>query len=432
VSQNTPIRLYNTLGRTREPFTPLRAGTVGVYACGPTVYDSVHIGNLRAYIFVDTLHRMLRANQYDVQLVMNVTDVDDKTITKSGGDKAVFTELTKRYEEKFWHDLDGLNILRPDSVTHATDYINKIVSFIEELKEKGFAYTPSDGSTYFSIEKFKTYGSLARIDPSGLKIGVRVNQDEYTKENLTDFALWKAWDASDGDIFWETSLGKGRPGWSIECSAMSQDVLGDTIDIHTGGVDLVFPHHENEIAQSEARTGKKFVNYWLHNEHLLVDGTKMAKSAGNFYILQDIIDKGFDPRAFRHLCLGAHYRDTLNFTWESLAASQTAVKRIDTLVSKVGKKDDDAKKRAIEIISDDLASPKMLAFLEKENNPWLWRELEGVHGISLGTIKKELTEEQQKLIALRTQLRSEKKFKEADALRSQLLEEGIDVEDSKL
>lgn len=432
MNQNTPIKFYNTFSKSIEAFTPIHAGRVGIYACGPTVYDSVHIGNLRAYIFVDTLHRIFRAHDYRVQLVMNITDVDDKTIKKSKGDRSQFTQLTQLYEKKFWDDLSALNILRPTTVTKATDYIDKMVAFIKELIQAGYAYTAPDGSTYFSINTFQDYGTLARIDTHGLKSGARVNQDEYSKENPTDFALWKAWDASDGDVFWETDLGKGRPGWSIECSAMSQDVLGDTLDIHTGGIDLVFPHHENERAQSQARTGKPFVHYWLHNEHLLVDGTKMAKSAGNYYTLHDVIDAGFDPRAFRHLCLSAHYRDTLNFTWDSLAASRSALKRIDTLVKADGVQDDRAAQRALEIISDDLASPKMLAFLEKEDNPWLWRELQTVHGILFGTTKKELTHRQKELIAKREQLRSERRFKEADAIRSRLLDEGIDVEDSKL
>lgn len=413
-------------------FTPIHAGTVGIYACGPTVYDSVHIGNLRAYVFVDTLHRMFRAHNYRVQLVMNVTDVDDKTIKKSSGDRLQFTQLTKNFEKKFWQDLDALHILRPTTVTKATDYIGKMVSFIEDLLRKGYAYTAPDGSTYFSIEKFSHYGELAHIDMSGLRVGARVNQDEYTKENPTDFALWKAWDPSDGEVYWETRLGKGRPGWSIECSAMSQDVLGDTIDIHTGGIDLVFPHHENERAQSEARTGKPFVHYWVHNEHLLVDGAKMAKSAGNYYTLQDIFDKGIDARAFRHLCLGAQYRDTLNFTWDALRASSAALKRIDALVKKEGVRDDAAVEHAIEILSDDLATPKMLAFLEKEDNPWLWRQLEPVHGITFNTTHTVLTDTQKELIAQRETLRTQGKFAEADAVREQLIKQGVDVQDVKV
>lgn len=425
------IKLYNTLSGETEEFQPIVADNVGIYACGPTVYDFIHIGNLRAYIFVDTLNRVLRANNYQIKLVMNVTDVDDKTIKKSGGDKAKFSDLTKMYEEKFWQDIDQLNILRPDVVTKATAYIDKMVAFIEDLIDRGYAYKTTDGSVYFSIKKFSNYGLLARLNKDGLKSGTRVNQDEYDKENPIDFALWKAWNGSDGDIYWETGLGKGRPGWSIECSTMSQDILGDTIDIHTGGIDLIFPHHENEIAQSEAWTGNKFVNYWLHNEHLLVDGKKMSKSLGNYYVLNDLVKKGFDLRAFRHLCLSANYRDKLNFTFESLSASQTAVDRIDRLVAGEGEEDAEAKKQALEIVSNDLATPRLLAFLEQENNPWLWRELEPVHGIKFGKKEVESTGEQKELIFQRDKLRAEGKYAKADAIRTRLEKQGVRIRDTK-
>ena len=425
------LSFYNTLTQKKEKFIPINPNNIGIYSCGPTVYDFAHIGNLRAYIFVDILNRVLRVNNFQTKLVMNITDVDDKTINKSVGDKSKFFEIIKLYEEKFWHNLDELNIIRPNVVTKATLYINKMIVFIEELIQKGYAYKTVEGSVYFSIDKFNNYGSLARIDKSGLKSGARVNQDEYAKKNPTDFALWKAWSESDGEIYWETSLGKGRPGWSIECSTMSQDVLGDTIDIHTGGIDLIFPHNENEVAQSEARTGKKFVNYWLHNEHLLVGGKKMSKSLGNYYILQDILDKDFESRAFRHLCLSAHYRDKLNFSWESLSASQNALKRIDELIKKDGKEDIKAKNRAIEIISDDLTTPKMLAFLEQENNPWLWKVLEPVHGIKFNKKDIDLTDKQRGLIADRNKLRSEGKFIEADEIRTQLEKQGLILKDAK-
>lgn len=425
------LAFYNTLSGRKEPFKPISENEVGIYACGPTVYDLVHIGNLRAYVFVDTLNRILQANNYQTNLVMNITDVDDKTIKKSGGDKTRFSELIRTYEEKFWQNITELNILRPNVVTRATNYIDKIVAFIEDLIDRGYAYKTSDGSVYFSINKFGNYGLLARLDAGGLKSGARVNQDEYDKENPTDFALWKAWDESDGEIFWETKLGKGRPGWSIECSTMAQDILGDSIDIHTGGIDLIFPHHENEIAQSEARTGKKFVNFWLHNEHLLVDGKKMSKSLGNYYVLGDLVKKGFDLRAFRHLCLSAQYRDKLNFTFESLNASQAAVSRIDRLVRERGREDVEAKKQALQIVSSDLATPKLLAFLEQKNNPWLWKSLTPIHGIKFGENKVEPTDEQKELIIQRNKLRAEGKYAESDAIRSKLKEQGIKVEDSK-
>ena len=275
------MKFYNTLSKSLEEFKPIETGKVKLYTCGPTVYNFAHIGNLRTYIFEDLLRRLLEFSGYNVVQVMNMTDVDDKTIKAAGGNRDEFSTLTKKYEKAFLSDLEELNILRPTEITRATEYIDQIVEFVSELLDKGFAYKGQDGSIYFSIDKFADYGKLSGLDKNGIKSGARVSQDEYTKENPADFALWKAWDESDGDIFWDTSLGRGRPGWHIECSTMSQDKLGETIDIHTGGVDLVFPHHENEIAQSEARTGKRFVNFWLHAEHLLVDGKKMSKSLGN-------------------------------------------------------------------------------------------------------------------------------------------------------
>lgn len=431
IKEKKIIKLFNTLTRSLVELKPIHSGKVGIYACGPTVYDFVHIGNLRAYIFVDTLNRVLRANGFKVKLVLNVTDVDDKTIRKSEGDKSKFLKLIKLYEEKFWQNMDELNNLRPGVVTKATAYITKMVVFIEDLVKKGYAYKASDGSTYYSIKKFKNYGSLARIDKDGLKTGLRVNQDEYEKENPTDFALWKAWDVSDGEIYWETNLGKGRPGWSIECSAMSQDVLGDTIDIHTGGIDLIFPHHENEIAQSEARTGKKFVNYWLHNEHLLVNGTKMAKSVGNYYILDDLTDKGFQPRDFRYLCLTAHYRDRLNFTWESLAGAKQALERVDELVQQQGKVDKAALAQAQGIVSNDLATPQLLAFLHEQKNPWLWQEMDNVLGLELGQQSKavELGTELNKKFEEYRVLRQNQNYAASDKIRQEFWEKGYLIED---
>ncbi len=311
---------------------PIEKGKVKIYACGPTVYNFAHIGNLRTFIFDDLLRRSLKYLDFEVREVMNITDIDDKTIFASGGDKKKFQDLTKKYEEDFWQNLSSLNIEKPEITPRATEYVEKIAKFVEGLLEKGYAYKGEDGSIYFSISKFSEYGKLSRLDKSGIKAGARVNQDSYTKENLADFVLWKAWDKDDGEIFWnpadflgaETKLEKGRPGWHIECSVMAGDNLGETLDIHTGAVDLIFPHHENEIAQSEAMSGKKFVNFWLHGEHLLVDGKKMSKSLGNFYTLFDLEKKGFSALDFRYLCLSAHWRDKLNFTWQSLEAARNA------------------------------------------------------------------------------------------------------------
>ncbi len=361
------MKLFNTLTGKKEEFIPVSGQKVGMYTCGPTVYDVAHIGNLRKYTCDDLLFRTLKFNDYEIKRVMNITDVDDKTIKKAEGDRKRFDDLTRQYEEGFFADLKELNILIPDTITRATEYIEKIVEFIEDLLKKGYAYKASDGSIYFSISKFKSYGQLSKLENREILVGARINQDEYDKENPSDFALWKAWDASDGEIYWNTSLGKGRPGWHIECSAMSMDTLGETIDIHTGGVDNIFPHHENEIAQSEARSGKKFVNFWVHNEHLSVDGKKMSKSLGNVYNLKDIKAKGFDPLDFRYLMIGAHYRSKINFTWAGLEAARNARERLMRLVGEMstegGEIEQNYLQRFREKISDDINAPEALSIL---------------------------------------------------------------------
>jgi len=373
------IQLYNTLNRKKEDFEPVKTGEVSMYMCGPTVYDRAHIGNMRTYIFEDILRRALELADYKVNEVMNITDVDDKTIVRSSGKKADFEVLTKKYEKLFLDDLKKLNIEVAQTLTRPTEYIDKIVSFIQELLDKGIAYKASDGSIYFSIEKYPQYGSLAHLDRENLKVGARVAQDEYDKENPCDFALWKAWVEDDGEIFWDpstklgagTSLGKGRPGWSIECSVMSQDKLGDTFDIHGGAVDLIFPHHENEIAQSWGKTGKKLANYWVHGEHLMVSGAKMSKSLGNLYTLEDLQKKGFSPLDFRMLVLSAHYRAKLNFTWDSIAGAHEALKRLNDFALKVNKDEKDGEVEFFDsfyekfqnAIFDDLDTPRALAIV---------------------------------------------------------------------
>lgn len=275
------IRFYNTLSGRLEEFIPLEPGQVKLYTCGPTVYDYAHIGNYRAYVFEDLLKRFLLAKGYRVTHVMNITDVDDKTIRGAREKNLSLAEYTQMYIEAFFEDIDTLKILRADYYPRATQHIPDMVKMIKGLLVKGFAYE-KDGSIYFDVSKFPKYGQLSKIKVSELKSGVRIDADEYTKENVHDFALWKK--QKEGEPFWETELGRGRPGWHIECSVMSSKYLGETFDIHCGGVDNIFPHHENEIAQSEAYTGKKFVNYWLHCHHLIVDGEKMSKSKGNFYL----------------------------------------------------------------------------------------------------------------------------------------------------
>ena len=323
------MRLYNTASRKLEEFKPLKEGKVAIYSCGPTVYDYAHIGNFRAFLFADLVRRWFRFNKYQVTQVMNITDVDDKIIKKATAKGVTAQDITKEYEQAFYDDLATLNIERFDVHPRATEHIDEMVAMIQSLLDKGIAYKADDGSIYYSVAKFPGYGTFAHLDLAGMQEGARVKNDEYTKDAAHDFALWKAWDADDGEVYWETPLGKGRPGWHIECSAMSTKYLGSTFDIHTGGIDLVFPHHQNEIAQSEGASGKPFARYWLHNEHLLVEGKKMSKSLGNFFTLRDLLGKGIDPRALRLTLLSAHYRQQLNFTMEGLDGWERALRRID-------------------------------------------------------------------------------------------------------
>lgn len=437
------MQLFNSLSRKKEKIEKKSDEKVTLYTCGPTVYDVAHIGNMRANVFYDTLRRALRFDGFEVLHAMNITDVDDKTIKRAGGDKGKFDEIVKRYEDLFWSDLAQLNIEKPDIITRATEYIENIVKFISDLIEKGFAYKKPDGSVYFSIEKFEDYGKLSHLDKSGLQAGARVNQDEYDKENPADFALWKAWTSEDGEIAWETALGKGRPGWHIECSVMAQDVLGETIDIHAGGIDLMFPHHENEIAQSEARTGKKFVNVWVHNEHLLVDGKKMSKSLNNFYTLKDLKTKGFDPLDFRYLALQAHYRSKLNFTWEGMAAAKNSRERLVRIVSELDHKggniDQAYLKKFRDFISDDLGLPDALAVvwelardtkIDRADKYSTILEFDKVLGLKLGEREGiEIPIEILKMAEERKSVREAKDFQKSDELRDKIKKAGWTIED---
>ena len=331
------LQFFNTLTRTTEEFIPLQKDKVHMYSCGPTVYNFVHIGNLRCYIFNDILKRFLKYKGYEVKHVMNITDVDDKTIRDSIAEGKALKDFTEFYTKEFLNDLTTLNIGYSDTtMPKATDYVEDMVKTIEVLREKGFTYEKS-GSVYFKISKFKDYGKLACLDLEKLKQNAdgRLNEsDEYDKEDARDFVLWKAWSEKDGKVFWETTLGKGRPGWHIECSTMSAKLLGDTFDIHTGGEDLIFPHHTNEIAQSECATGKTFVNYWLHNAHLIVNGKKMSKSEGNFYTLRNLLDKGYHPLGIRYALMATHYRQQLNFTFEGIEAGENGFKKMfNTMVA---------------------------------------------------------------------------------------------------
>jgi len=325
------LKFYNTLTKRVEEFVPLHAGEARVYVCGPTVYNYAHVGNFRTYVFSDLLRRWLKHKGFKVTQVMNLTDVDDKTIRGSREQGIPLKQFTKFYEKAFFEDCDALGIQRVEHYPRATEHVQEMITLVKKLFEKGFAYKGEDGSVYYNINKFKDYGKLSGTSLKDLKTGAsgRVRSDEYSKENASDFVLWKAWTPEDGNVYWQTELGKGRPGWHLECSAMSMKYLSESFDIHAGGVDLIFPHHENEIAQSEGATGKKFVNYWLHCEHLLVNGRKMSKSLGNFYTLRDLLEKNFKPKTIRYFLLSGYYKQQLNLTFEALHAAEESVKRLN-------------------------------------------------------------------------------------------------------
>jgi cysteinyl-tRNA synthetase len=319
------LRFYNTLTQQLEPFAPRSGNVVRMYTCGPTVYNFVHIGNLRTFTFQDILRRWLHARGYQLDHVMNITDVEDKIIRNAAAEHKTIGEYTAVYTQAFLEDAAKLRLQRPERLVKATAHIPDIVAAIQKLEERGYTYK-SDGSIYYRIANFPSYGKLSHNDFSGIRAGARVDVDEYDKADARDFVLWKA--KKDEELAWETPLGAGRPGWHIECSVMAMKYLGETLDIHTGGVDLTFPHHENEIAQSEAITGKPFARFWLHAEHLSIDARKMSKSLGNFYTLRDLVGMGYAPEAIRYLLASVPYRKKLNFTFEGLKAAATSIERL--------------------------------------------------------------------------------------------------------
>lgn len=453
------LRFYNTLTRMKEEFRTVHPGEVRMYTCGPTIYDFAHIGNFRAYVFGDILRRYLEYKGYKVTYVMNITDVDDKTIKGSQKEDIPLSEYTGRYREAFFQDMKTLNVKPASVYPDATAHIGEMEALVKTLLEKGYAYQ-NEGSTYFRIASYSDYGKLSRMDMSGLRTGARIAADEYEKEEVADFALWKGWDQDDGKVFWETEVGKGRPGWHIECSAMSMKYLGKHFDIHTGGVDLIFPHHENEIAQSQAATGEKFVNFWLHNEHLMVEGRKMAKSYGNYYTLRDLLDKGYHPIAIRYLLLATHHRQQLNFTFDGLEAAKNALQRLYDFVDnlklvKGGKENpelkqilDKAGKDFEKALDDDLNTSEALGVLftmVKEVNKLMDEkklsrsdankalDLTGRFDSVFGFLKREeltLDEEIKALIDKRVRARKEKDFRLADQIRKDLEDRGIILEDT--
>lgn len=332
------LKLYNTATRQKELFTPLKEGHVTLYTCGPTVYHFAHIGNFRTYVFEDLLRRTLKYYGYRVTQAMNLTDVDDKTIKGALARKVSLDEYTKPFKDAFFEDLKTLSIEPVEFYPAATDYIEEMIRVIQILINKGIAYKGGDGSIYYALAKFPRYGCLSHLHLDELKAGAseRVAADEYDKEHIADFVLWKAYDPNrDGSIFWESPFGKGRPGWHLECSAMAMKLLGETLDIHVGGIDNMFPHHENEIAQSEACSGKQFVRTWMHSEHLIVENKKMSKSLGNFFTLRDLLNKGYTGKQVRYMLLHVHYKTQLNFTFEGLESVKSTLARLQDFVRRM-------------------------------------------------------------------------------------------------
>jgi cysteinyl-tRNA synthetase len=448
------LRFFNTLTRSKDEFEPIEDMKVGLYTCGPTVYDYAHIGNWRTYLFEDVLRRTLEYLGFEVKHVMNITDVDDKTIRGAISKGVSLNEYTQPFIEAFFADRDALNVLPAHVYPRATEHIPEMVALIKVLLEKEIAYKSEDGSIYYDISKFPDYGKLSHFKIDQLKAGARVKSDEYDKAEVSDFALWKAWDEADGPVFWETELGKGRPGWHIECSAMSTKYLGQPFDIHTGGVDNIFPHHENEIAQSEGAAGKPFVNYWLHSEHLLVEGRKMSKSLGNFYTLRDIIAKGYDPMVFRYFVLLAHYRTKLNFTWKAMESARSALDGLYDFMQRLDKENptglhgavERAKTAFREALEDDLNTPVALAAifgLIKEVNAHgcggseiyeAMIDFDRVLGLRLAehaeSEKTEVPDNIRMLLEEREKARKARDFATADQIRETIIAAGYIVEDT--
>jgi len=463
------LKFYNTLTRKKEVFKPLKKGKVEIYTCGPTVYDFVHIGNLRAYIFADILRRYLEHKGYEIKHIMNITDIDDKTIKRSKAEKIALKELTRKYTKEFLQDLKTLNIRKANLYPRATEHMKEMVKAVEVLEKKGYAYEKLS-SVYFDISKFKGYGKLSRVDLKGIKPGARVDLDEYEKDEPGDFTLLKrsTLDELKRGIFYETKWGKVRPGWHLECSIMSMKYLGETFDIHTGGIDLIFPHHENEIAQSQALTGKKFVNFWLHNEHLFINGKKMSKSLGNYYTLRSLIEKGFSWQTTRYFLISTYYRQRANLTFKKLKVADKSLERIQDFVEKLyqfskNKKQSSPKseKKLLRILKetnrdfemamdDDLNIPKALAALFaliKKTNKFaemdaktakqflnLVDKFDSVLGLKLLERKRKkvkIPKEVLLLVKQREELRQKKQWKLADEIRKKIKETGFWIEDTE-
>jgi len=437
------MKIYNTLSRKVENFKPINPTNVGIYTCGPTVYSRAHIGNLRTFISTDILKRALIFLGYKINHVMNITDIDDRIIKESSGNKDKQKEITKKYEKLFFDDLMALNIEIPTTTPRATENIEKMVLMINKMIEDGYAYKTNDG-IYFSIQKSKNYGQLAGLKNISESKSVTKN-DKYEKDNPQDFALWKFYDKDDGEIYWDTKIGKGRPGWHIECSAMSTKCLGNSFDIHTGGTDLIFPHHTNEIAQTEAFTGEKFVKYWFHGGFLNMKEEKMSKSLGNVINLDTLKEKNINPLSYRYLTLTSHYRSEMNFSWEALVGAQSALEKLYDFYNEFGNNFGKIHKKYIsefkKILENDLAIPEAIALMwklikdESVLNPdkkTTLFEFDKIFGLGLSELKKEeIPKEIRKLAQERELARKNKEWEKADKIRKEIEESGYELKDTK-
>ena len=443
------MKVFNSLSRCNEDLTPIADNTIRLYTCGPTVYNFAHIGNFRAYTFEDILRRVIQFNGMKIKQVMNLTDVDDKTIRGANAAGVALTDYTKTYKDAFFADLKKLNIQPAEVYPAATDHIPEMIDLVADLVKKGIAYQSEDGSVYFSVRKFPGYGKLAHIDFDHQQTGARCASDEYDKENVGDFALWKAWEESDGPVAWDSPWGKGRPGWHIECSAMSMKYLGETFDLHTGGIDNLFPHHENEIAQAEASTGKEFVKTWMHCAHLRVNGEKMSKSLGNFFTLRDLLEKGYTGREIRYVLINAHYRSGLNFAFTALDDARKSLARIDACVEKAteGAVPEWAQAHLdafTAAVNDDLNIPSafaaLFALVRDANGKGaagtlsVFKRMDEVLGVIFFENEKKAVEipaEVQAMLAERAEARKAKNWAESDRLRDAIAAAGWLVKDSK-
>ena len=443
------MKVFNSLTRQNEDLKPIADNTIRLYTCGPTVYNFAHIGNFRAYTFEDILRRVIQFNGMKIKQVMNLTDVDDKTIKGANAAGVKLTDYTKTYKDAFFADLKKLNIQSAEVYPAATDHIPEMIDLVADLVKKGIAYQSEDGSVYFNVRKFPGYGKLAHIDFDHQQTGARCASDEYDKENVGDFALWKAWEESDGPVAWDSPWGKGRPGWHIECSAMSMKYLGETFDLHTGGIDNLFPHHENEIAQAEASTGKEFVKTWMHCAHLRVNGEKMSKSLGNFFTLRDLLEKGYTGREIRYVLINAHYRSGLNFAFTALDDARKSLARIDACVEQAteGAVPEWAQKHLEDFaaaVNDDLNIPSafaaLFALVRDANGKGaagtlgVFKRMDEVLGIIFFENKKKTVEipaDIQAMLDQRADARKAKNWAESDRLRDALAAAGWLVKDSK-